>query len=430
MTGIFQRVWMRLQVDQGLLARLRRGTIEAFILQGAGIGLLALMQIILGRQMGVKEFGIFSYALAASNILAVIAALGWPISITRFIAQYTEQKEWGLLKGSIQRANQSTLFLSLLIAVGLWLFTYWRDIPESVVQSLRFAALLFPFYAFVRLRSGAFKGFLKVRASLILEQIILPILVITTVLLFSVKTVKTASVIYLSCTLLVFLMGSMWLLRTIPKESHLVQAAFDTKNWIMISIPLVFGSLSLMVMSRVDVLVLGIVVGPEGTGLYSAAARMATMSAFVLGAANTIAAPMIAAAFHGGHTDQFKMIVRKVTLWSTMGAMPLFLIMMLWPQFLLGLFGQEYVAGATVLRILAIGQFVNAATGPVGFTLQMTGRERSYASITLVLMVVTVVGDLLVIPIYGDVGAATVTASGETLKNLLMYWQVRKHYHI
>jgi O-antigen/teichoic acid export membrane protein len=428
MIGIFQRMWLALQADQGILARLRRGTIEAFILQGAGMGLLALMQIILGRQMGTHDFGIFSYALAACNVLAVVAALGWPVSITRFIAQYTEQREWRLLLGVIRRADQSTLFLSLLIAVGLWAFTYWSMIPASIVQSLRFAALLFPLYAFVRLRSGAFKGLLRIRAGLILEQIALPVLVIAAVFLFSVKTVSSASVIYLACTFLVLLMGNIWFRRAIPKESRQVRAAFDTRNWMLVAIPLVFGSLSLMVMSRVDVLVLGIVLGPAATGVYSASARMATMNAFVLGAANTIAAPMIAAAFHGGHSEQFKMIIRKVTLWSTLGALPLFLVMIFWPQFLLSLFGPGFMEGATVLRILAIGQFINAATGPVGFTLQMTGRERTYAWITLILMAATVVGDLWVIPIYGEVGAAVVTASGEALKNLFMYWQVRRHY--
>jgi O-antigen/teichoic acid export membrane protein len=48
---------------------------------------------------------------------------------------------------------------------------------------------------------------------------------------------------------------------------------------------------------------------------------------------------------------------------------------------LLGLYGEAFRSGASVLVVLAIGQIVNGATGPVGYLLNMTGHERTNARI-------------------------------------------------
>lgn len=423
-------MWVILWGEGKTLARLRRGMIEALFLQAAGVGLLALMQILLGRRLGAHEYGVLSFTLAWTNVLAVVASLGWPTALTRFIAQYIEQKKWGLLRGVIQCALQSTLLVGILVGIIEGIASFWPGIPPGVIQGLRYAVILIPLYALIRLRSGAFQGLARIRASLTLEQMLLPALVISGVLLGIASSAFRASIVYMFSAGIVVAVGGFWLWRLVPAEGRQAQPEFQTRYWISVSVPLVFGSLSLIVMTKVDVLMLGYLSTPETTGLYSAASRMALLNSFVLMAANTIAAPMISAAYHGDHPDQLGVIVRKVTLWATLGSLPLFLFMMIWPQFLLGLFGSDYVRGALVLRILAIGEFINAITGPVGFTLVMTGRERIYAWITGVLMILVILGDILVIPRWGAVGAAIVSATGEAARNLLMLWQVRRHYRI
>ena len=91
---------------------------------------------------------------------------------------------------------------------------------------------------------------------------------------------------------------------------------------------------------------------------------------FVLGAVNQLAAPMMARAFHGGREAEVGGILRRAMLWSALGSLPLFLVMFFFPEALLGLlFGQSFEGSADLLRVLALGQFVNASTGPVGFAL-------------------------------------------------------------
>jgi O-antigen/teichoic acid export membrane protein len=107
-------------------SRLRRGTVEAFILHAAGVGLLFLMHTVLGRSIGVEGYGTFSYALTLAGVLAIVAPLGWPTALMRFIAQYIEQRRWGLLRGAVQRSYQITALMAVLLSLTLFGVSYLR----------------------------------------------------------------------------------------------------------------------------------------------------------------------------------------------------------------------------------------------------------------------------------------------------------------
>ena len=55
---------------------------------------------------------------------------------------------------------------------------------------------------------------------------------------------------------------------------------------------------------------------------------------------------------------------------------PVLLICLLLPDFLLGIFGPEFICGKQILIILCVGQFINVSTGSVGQILAMTNREK------------------------------------------------------
>ena len=87
----------------------------------------------------------------------------------------------------------------------------------------------------------------------------------------------------------------------------------------------------------------------------------------------------------------------------------------------------EHPAAAPVLWILLIGQIANAVTGPVAFTLIMTGKEGLFAQANTVGAVLNVIGCLTIIPRYGALGAAAVTAVTSSItKVLMLVWVVRR----
>lgn len=397
---------------------LRRGTVEAFVLRAGGVGLLFVMHAALGRTIGTAGYGTFSYVLALTSVLAVMVPLGWPAALMRFIAQYVEQEKWGLLQGVVRRAYEITLASSLAASLALVAVSLFDGLSRELAVSLRFSALLLPFLAFVGLRRRALQGLRKIKASIVPEEVLLPLVVLAGVYLFSVSTASGALLLYTGGALLAFFVGNALLVRGIPSPGRTAKPEFETSFWMATALPMVFVGFSQTVMNRTDILVLGFLLDDRLVGLYGAASRIAILNTFVMSAVNTIGAPMLAAAYYGGRPDQFRSIMRKAALWSLLGALPLCAAMILFPRPLLSLFGAEFAAAAPLLRILAVGQLVNAATGLVGSALVMTGREGQFAWATGLMAVATVAGNLAVVPFFGAVGAAVVTSLSVGVYNL------------
>ena len=76
------------------------------------------------------------------------------------------------------------------------------------------------------------------------------------------------------------------------------------------------------------------------------------------------------------------------------------------------------MAGRVALYILVIGQVLNAAAGPVGYLLILTGHERVCASVYGWSAVLNVGLNLMLIPPLGSTGAALATASTMALWNV------------
>jgi O-antigen/teichoic acid export membrane protein len=227
------------------------------VLRALGLSLLFLQQSVLSRRIGPADYGIFSYALASAGVLAAIVPLGWPTALVRFIAQYTEREQWGLLRGAWLRANQIALLSSTVTALGIWGVTSWWLPSSALSRGLRFAAVLLPLLAFVGLRRRTFQGLQQIKVSILLEEIILPLFVVTGVLVFAVTTASNALTVYAGAALAVALCGSVWLWYSLPTHWRDARPEYQTRQWMTVALPMVFGGISQIILNRTDVLILG-----------------------------------------------------------------------------------------------------------------------------------------------------------------------------
>jgi O-antigen/teichoic acid export membrane protein len=155
-----------------------------------------------------------------------------------------------------------------------------------------------------------------------------------------------------------------------------------------------------------DTLLLGHFRSSEDVGVYTVATRLVTLAVFVMAPINAAFAPQFAHHFHRGEREDMARIYTAATGWIVRLSLPAFALLLIFPEDLLALFGGEFKTGAAVTVTLAIGQLVNAFTGPCGTALNMAG----HVSVNLVNNVLTLafnVGlNLWLIPEYGAIGAA------------------------
>jgi O-antigen/teichoic acid export membrane protein len=389
---------------------LKRGAIDAFISRVVGAGLLFLMHSVLARKLGADTYGVFSFVLSLCWMLASLVTLGWPTAIMRFTPQYRAEKKFGLLRGSLIRAHQIIFIASVLSAVILYFISLWFSASNKFSINIGYSAILLPVMAFVILRKRVFQGFGYVKSSIIPDEVILPLFVISGMWIFSVTSASGLISTYF-CASTLILMGSIfWFLQCLPLKIRNASPEYKTGYWMKVALPMVFGGFSQIIMNRIDVFLLGFFLDMKFVGIYSLSSRIALLNVFVMTAVNTIGAPMLASAFYSGSHEKFRSIMSTTRKWCIFGSLPLFLLMVFFPKYILSFFGSEFSQGTLILKILAAGQFVNAATGLVGSALVMTGREWVFFRITALAAIANLIGNLLVIPLWGVLGAALVVA--------------------
>ena len=166
-------------------------------------------------------------------------------------------------------------------------------------------------------------------------------------------------------------------------------------------------------------LMLGIWAENTDVSRYAVAWRTATLISFVLLAVNTIAQPKFAELYAQKDMNSLASTAHKATLLMTAFATPVFLILFAAPGYIMGIFGTDFAAGATSLQILSVGQFINVVAGSVGVLLVMSGHERDIRKVQIVVAVVVLAFTILLIPRYGDVGAALAAALALIVQNVM-----------
>ena len=173
------------------------------------------------------------------------------------------------------------------------------------------------------------------------------------------------------------------------------------------------------------ILIAGAMLPAEDVALLTAAQRTAMLTSFVLMVVNMVVAPRYARLWKEGNIERIQYLAK----WSTRGmiamVLPVIAVMMIWPEKVMGLFGEGFEEAAIPLMILAVGQFVNVATGSVGYLLNMSGHEKEYKIITTMAAIVTLLLVLSLTFYFGMLGSAIATSFGVVLQNLLSLFFVR-----
>src|SRR5690606_7040884 len=106
------------------LRRVARGAGGSLVAQVAGLGLGYVLHVCLAQWMGVDGYGLYTYVLAWTALLALPAAAGLPISVIRFLPAYQAHQQWGLLRGFLGWSISRTVLLGsvivLLFGAGAW----------------------------------------------------------------------------------------------------------------------------------------------------------------------------------------------------------------------------------------------------------------------------------------------------------------------
>ena len=100
-------------------------------------------------------------------------------------------------------------------------------------------------------------------------------------------------------------------------------------------------------------------------------------------------------------------------------------MLMIVPEFFIQvLFGTEYLAATNVLRLIALGVFFSSMVGPTGNLLIVIGKTKLVLIDFIIAYAVNIFLNIILIPKYGLIGAATATATSVVIHNTITIFQI------
>lgn len=400
-------------------------SILALAIRVLGAGISFVFNLIIARQLGAEQSGYFFLALAVAMLLSAVARLGFDNTVLRFTSADAENGY--TVKAILNFALKYVLPVASLFTVSIYTLAPW--LAESafnkpgLTDTLQLIAPAIIGLSIVFLVAMSLQARHKLVASIPCQNIAHLMLCGTAVIVFSAKSAST-SALYLSLSLGVSSCFFYWLsiknLNSNGSEPNSIALWQSAKpNWVMVTMT--------QTVQWCSPIIIGVFLAAEQVAFFSVAQRIALLTSFILIAVNLVVAPK----FSTFKAKEDYIAIKNTTLLSVrllvISALPVVLFMLLLPEFLMGLFGEEFRQGAIILQILVLGQAVNIITGSVGYLLVMCGYERDMRLVTLI----SGFGVLISVPIFtklfGTIGAAAATSFFISLQNLLaLYFVVKR----
>jgi len=396
-------------------------------ISAAGLGFLS--GILLARLLGPKELGIYAIAMASINLAATGSTLGLPSLVIREVAKYKARKQWGLIKGLIRTSHRwvAAATVILLGATGGLVFS-GKVLPELSLLMIGLVALLIPLTSFLQIRVSILRGLYKVILADIPEMLLRPLFMLLLVgsvcLLFGQANAAQALIMQLIAVFSAFVLGTIFLHSHIPKAVIDASPEIRGRAWAREVQPFFWIAIVGLLENQVGLYFLGYFVGLEPVGLFQVASQLVSLISMGLVAVNMPLQPKLAAAWAVGNKEEVQRSVAEAARLGIVVAVAGAIVLVPFAEIITSLlYGNDYVGGANVLRVLILGQLINAASGPCGLVLATTGRQWLALYGIAVALLTNTVANVILIPHYAAVGAALAVTMGLFVWNgLLVYF--------
>lgn len=414
---------------QVVLSRLFIQTAGGFLTKIIGAGSAFLASVLFARLLGSEEFGIYAMVLAAANIAGSIAVLGLPMLVVQRVAAYMSGEQWGLAKGIIIRSHVWVGFAAFaLAALGL---AIWLVMPGYWEMAAVVGLFLFPLLSLNLLRAAVLRGLHWAVLADVPELLFRPLVIVSLIglshLLLSSETDSLWAIkVQLVSVGMSFLLGFWLLKQRMPKEIVDASPVYQDREWRVAALPFLGIGVLTMMESQVALLLLGKLTEAEQAGLYQAALQLVSLTILGLLAVNMALQSRLSSAWSQGDKEQAQKLVSEAARLSLLVAISVGGVLAVFAEQFLAIFGADYIEASTALKVLVLGQVVNAFAGSCGVVLAMTGHQKKLFHGVSVGLFANVSLCLLLIPVYGIVGAAVATSIGLIIWNTYMVYHAYK----
>jgi O-antigen/teichoic acid export membrane protein len=394
------------------------------------LGLNFAVQLLIVRYLSQTDYGAFAYALSFVTLGETVVTFGLDRGVGRFLAVYDEHRDFERLIGTLVLVAGTVLTLGLgliLVVVGLQGLLAGRliDDPQALALLL-ILILLAPIQAADNLLSGVLAVFASARAIFFRKYVLGPglRLVVVALLIAGSYKVDFLAVGYVLAGLSGVLLYAAMLWRVLSDRGirsavRWRAARIPAREILSFTIPLLTTDLVYVALNTTDALVLGHFWGATDVGAYRVVQPLVGLNQLVYSSFTLLYMPAASRLFARGDRDGVAQLYWRTAIWMAVFSFPIFALTTSLSGPVMVAYESRYADSAVFLAMLSFAAYVNVALGFNGLTLRVYGFVRYAVAINLVAAALSLALNLLLIPRFGAIGAATATTISLITFNLL-----------
>ena len=410
--------------------RLLGAAAAVFSLRAFGALVQFFFQILVARQWGVENFGLFSTALTLTVVSSMIARWGVDQWVLRELpATMVMERTRGFVPVLIN-GFVFVLSVSLLVTLGLFaasgnvasLFMGGeQEIAERLLQIMALSIVPFAALNFI---AESFRAINRHLLATLLQTVLVPLLSVFLLVGFSLvneNSLTQVAVAYALACFMTFIAGALLLRRACR-----LHAGGERFVWLLKKMVGETTSIAIVVLlstwlAYAYILVLGYFYGPSEVGLYSAAQRIVLIPSFMLISLNGLLWPRFALLVKQKEHTELYSLYRKSLQWMAMIGLPIVLLLAVFSSWFLSWFGPNFIAAQHALLFLLLGQFFIVLAGPIGILMMMGQHVATMRTYTLITVLIHFPLTMALTRLYGATGAAIATCMSAIMLNALCW---------
>lgn len=373
------------------------------------------------RNLGVSEWGIFSYVLALMSMFAIISDIGINSVILREVAKKENNIEEYISTSFFMKIGLS--FVSSITFFSIIFFTK-EDNPINILIPIT-AVILF----FDSIREFGFsinRAFEKMEIEAFIKIFTTSLLIIIGFIFIS-KNPKSISLSY--AYLISGIVGLIIMYISLRKHFISIISNYNKKLIKIIikeAFPIAIVGVIGTIMSNVDMIILGWFTDSKNIGLYSAAQKPIQIIYLIPSLLSTSIFPVFSR-LASTNMEKAKSVIRKSFNFSLIIAILINIGILLVGGFFFKLiFGTQYIESIPVFKIMSLAIITGAPGIIMSNALFAIGKQKKLIEYIIVTLIINLILCLILIPKFHIYGAAISVTLSQTIGNIFLIIKSRK----
>lgn len=402
----------------------RRGVF--FTGSGAGVNItfLFLETVVAARLLAKDSYGTYVLLIVVVNSLVMAVDFGCKTALTQLIASSDRIRQAALAHSALVFRLMVIVVVSALIWLGRDLFVL-VDPSGALLRYAAYVPMMLVVTSLDELFLAMLQGF-QAYHHMAVAQIVRSVLRLGLSTVFLV-TLKLGVMALVYSWIISFMVSAAYQYLVLPLPRRFVCQRSLLGKILGFGFPLQLDRFLWFVSGQLATLLLGTLVGPTAVAYYAVAARIPSASIRLAQSYIEVYFPTMAALLAGGKGRQARwMLDHSLRLISFVVALVALIAVLFGQQIITILFSDKYTASSGAFALLMIALHMTVLVTLMGYTLTSAGFPGRSLGANVIRTTLTVLADLLLIPVLGFMGPAYASLVSYYVANPVCVWLLRR----